>query len=286
MQPVPLEYLSILLSLAASLSWGFSDFAGGLASRRAGVYQVVIISEVIGLALLTPMPFIFAEALPDARTIVLCALAGVLGMVGILVLYNALAVGEMSIAAPVSALLAAVVPALVGGFLDGFAGWSTLAGLLLALAAIWLISGGGGDLSLVRQHVKGLILPILAGLAFGTYFVMLHIASQEVTFWPLVLTRLASGCVLITYILLRRLSRPVPRAAWWLICVVGVLDVVANLMFILAGQAGRLDVAAVISSLYPAATVALAWLVLHERISRLQIVGIAAALGAIILIAS
>jgi drug/metabolite transporter (DMT)-like permease len=190
----------------------------------------------------------------------------------------------MSVAAPISAVLAATIPVLVNAFGQGLPDPLLLAGLLLALLAIWLIARGEGGESSRRLRLEHIRLPFLAGIVFGLFFVLLHQASQESFYWPIIATRMASITFLIGFAALTRQKWTPQRALWPMIVLCGLLDTAGNGLYVLSGQLGRMDVAAVISSLYPAATVALAWLVLKERIARPQMVGIFSALVAIVLI--
>jgi uncharacterized membrane protein len=260
--------LSILFGLGAALGWGAGDFTGGLAARKTGAYRAVFYSEVIGVALL-----------------LIVAQFSALGTVGLIFLYQSMTLGLMSIAAPVSALLAAALPVLVGIFKEGIPQILTIFGFGFALFAVWMISQGEGGVTDILAHLSDLKLPLLAGIGFGSYFVLMHEAtSTGATVWPMVISR-SGGMILITvYMLITRAVWKVEdTSAWLMITLNGILDISGNLFFILAGQTGRLDVAAVLSSLFPGATVVLAWIFLKERLSRNQWIGIGSALIAIVL---
>ena len=278
--------LTALLGVASALGWGSADFCGGLASRRATVYSVLLVSELTGLIVLLPLPFLFHESLPGRDVFLMSSLAGLGGTIGLMLLYRALAEGQMSIAAPVSGLVAAVIPVTVSTFRDGLPGPITLLGFGLALVAIWLISVGGKSIQMLGADLRALLLPFLAGFTFGAYFLFTNLASQHATYWPLVFSRTLSTLILLLYLGIKReplriTSAPIRQAALG-----GLLDVLANFFYVLTGQLGRLDVAAVLGSLYPGTTVLLAWLVLKERLNRTQGIGILAALTAIALIAA
>jgi drug/metabolite transporter (DMT)-like permease len=277
--------LSILFGLGAALGWGAGDFTGGLASRKTGAYRAVFYSEVIGVALLLIVAQFSAEPLPNLKIFLLSMLAGALGTVGLIFLYQSMTLGLMSIAAPVSALLAAALPVLVGIFKEGIPQILTIFGFGFALFAVWMISQGEGGVTDILAHLSDLKLPLLAGIGFGSYFVLMHEAtSTGATVWPMVISR-SGGMILITvYMLITRAVWKVEdTSAWLMITLNGILDISGNLFFILAGQTGRLDVAAVLSSLFPGATVVLAWIFLKERLSRNQWIGIGSALIAIVL---
>jgi drug/metabolite transporter (DMT)-like permease len=273
--------LSILFGIASAVSWGAGDFAGGLSSRRVGVYRAVFYADFFGLILIFGAYFIYPETLPDARVIWLSAIGGALGLIGLLVLYYSLTKGLMSIAAPVSALFAAILPVVVGAITEGLPSIFQLIGFALALMAVWLISQGDGKFHISR--LSDLRLPILAGVGFGCYFIFLHNATQNTTstLWPMIISRVAGTLLVLVFVLARREPLGVPRGAWDVVLINATLDLCGNFFYILSSKAGRLDIAAVLSSLYPGATVMLAWLLLKEHISRWQIIGILLALAAI-----
>jgi drug/metabolite transporter (DMT)-like permease len=276
--------LSIIFGLASALSWGAGDFTGGLASRKVGATRAVFYAGLIGLAAILVTAILMNESVPDTRTWIIAALAGILGSLGLILLYHAMAVGLMSIAAPVSALLAAALPVVVGILREGFPGWLTFIGFGFALFAVWMISQGEDGVTDILAHLADLKLPLLAGIGFGFYFVLMHEATNTgSTYWPMVSSRSGGNLLILAYLLISRTSWRIAPAAIPIIILNGILDLSGNFFFVLAGQAGRLDVAAVLSSLFPGATVLLAWVFLKERLARGQWIGIAAALIAIVL---
>lgn len=276
--------LSIIFGLASALSWGAGDFTGGLAARRVGATRAVFYAGLIGLAAILVTAILMKEPIPDTRTWIFGALAGIFGSLGLILLYHAMAVGLMSIAAPVSALLAAALPVFVGILREGFPGWFTFFGFGFALLAVWMISQGKDGVTDILAHLVDLKLPLLAGIGFGFYFVFMHEAtSGGATFWPMVASRAGGNLLILAYLIFSRTSWRIASAAIPIIILNGILDLGGNFFFVLAGQAGRLDVAAVLSSLFPGATVLLAWVFLKERLARGQWIGIAAALIAIVL---
>lgn len=276
--------LPILFGLGSAFGWGAADFAGGLAARKTGAYRAVFYGSIIGLALLVLAAAFIDEPLPDLRVWLFSLLAGALGIVGLLLLYHAMTLGLMSVAAPVSALLAAALPVVVGLFTDGLPKTTTLFGFGFALLAVWMISqsaGGGAD---IFAHLSDLKIPLLAGVGFGLYFVFIHEATKTgATIYPMLAARFGGLILITTYMLFSRAEWKADSSAWTLIAINGVLDIFANGCFILAIQTGRLDVAAVLSSLFPGVTVMLAWIFLKERLMRNQWLGVAAALVAIVL---
>ncbi|MFZ5856379.1 MAG: GRP family sugar transporter [Chloroflexota bacterium] len=275
--------LSILFGLGAAFSWGAADFFGGLASRKAGAHRAIFYGEGIGILFVVIAALAFQEDFPTLRACLFAALAGMIGTFGILLLYQAMTLGLMSIATPVSALMAAVIPIVIGAVIDGLPKAVTLLGFVFALFAIWFISRGEGNVKDIFAHIADLKLPLLAGVGFGLYFVIIHEATREATLWPMVMSRSAGMLLMTVFLLVRRDPWEVPPSAWPLIAVNGFLDVGGNFLYIVASRLGRFDVAAILSSLFPASTVLLAALFLKERVSRPQMFGIALALIAIVL---
>ena len=221
------------------------------------------------------------EPLPGIESILLSLGAGALGSLALVLLYQAMTRGQMSIAAPVSALLSAALPVVIGAFIEGFPSLIQIFGIGFALAAVWFISQSDGDARPHIERIADLRLPLLAGLGFGLYFVMIHQATEEATLWPLIAARVGGVIAMFLIFVIRRENFRIDHKALPFITANAVLDVGGNLFYILAGQIGRMDIAAVISALYPGTTVFLAWLFLKERISRVQAVGIVSALAAI-----
>jgi len=276
---------SIFYGFLSALGWGAADFLGGLASRKTQAQRTVLYSEIFGIVFLFLLIFITGEKISDLRVWALSALAGALGTIGLIMLYHAMSIGLMSVATPVSALLAAALPVAVGIFTEGVPNALTLLGFLFALLAVWMISQSAGGVTDIFAHISDLKLPLLAGVGFGLYFVIMREATREgATFYPMIASRSGGLILTIAYMAFARISWKVAEVSTLgLILLNAVLDVSGNAFFILASQAGRLDVAAVLSSLYPGATVLLARLILKEKLSRPQWVGVAAALVAIVL---
>jgi drug/metabolite transporter (DMT)-like permease len=274
------QLIPVIFGLAAALTWGAGDFSGGFASKRASALSVVIAAHAFSMVLLLATAFFLREPLPPLSTWLWGGLAGLGGAIGLVLLYTALASGRMSVAAPVSALVAAGIPVIFAALTEGVPSRWVIAGFALALAAIWLVSGGGG----ARFSLADLRLPLLAGLTFGFFFTSLHLASSNSVIYPLIAVRIISISSLFLFSLATRQPVAPSRASLFPILMSGLLDTLGNGAYALAAQLGRVDIAAVLGSLYPGATVLLAWILLKERINRQQVVGIAAALAAIVLI--
>ncbi len=277
------EVLAVVYGLASALTWGAGDFSGGVATRRANPYSVVAVSQGVGLLLLLGLALAVGEPLPPQADLGWGALAGLAGGVAVLLLYRALAVGQMGIAAPITAVLAAVGPVVFSAFTEGAPSELQLAGFAIAVLGVWLLSRPSGALG----RPQGTGLAVLSGLAIGAFLILLQQAGSTALYWPLVAARVASLTMMTMLALLNRRAGDFPgRSILPVVVLSGVMDAAGNAFFVLATQVGRLDVATVISSLYPASTILLAALVLKERVTRLQVTGIVAALMSIALIAS
>jgi drug/metabolite transporter (DMT)-like permease len=273
--------LSILYGLTSSASWGAADFIGGLASKRTSAIRVLYLAEIAGSVPLMLLAIILREPFPAINDLLMSAFASIVGLVGLIFLYRALAEGQMTIAAPVSALFAALIPVVFGSLTLGLPSLPTLIGFGLAFLAVWLISQT--DSTNWRVSFADLRLPLISGLFFGCYFILIHKATLHTFFWPLATARFAGFLALALFTLVTRQPAMPPRETWTLCILNGVIDVIGNGFYILSARTGRIDVAAVLGALYPAGTVLLAWILLKERISIVQGVGIALAFIAIVL---
>jgi drug/metabolite transporter (DMT)-like permease len=273
---------TVIFGLAASLSWGSGDFCGGLASRRAKASSVVIAAYTVGLVLLVALALLWREPLPSPLDVMWGALAGLAGATGLIAFYTALSIGSMGIAATLSAILTAALPVIFAAFTTGLPRPLQIGGFVLALLAIGLISRPQRS----TGRPKGIGLALLAGCGFGCFFILVSRVSHGETFWPLAVARLTSVLFLLVVGLIRRQRVEPALLTWPLVLSGGSLDAIGNAFFVLATHAGRLDVAAILSSLYPAATVLLAVLILRERVTRIQTVGILLALLAVPLISA
>lgn len=275
---------AIVFGLASAVSWGAGDFSGGVASRRSNVYVVIVVSQIFGVMILAAMALLQREPLPPANALLFGAAAGLAGAVGLVALYRGLATGRMGVVAPLTAVVAAGVPVVVSALLEGAPGTLQLLGFACALSGVWLISRDGRGKQLT---LRALSLPLFAGLGFSLFFILIDRVSERAIFWPLVAARLASISFLSLRIALASAAGGLKRPARQhlpLIALTGLLETGGNVFFALASAAGRLDVTSILASLYPAATVFLAWAVLKERLARRQWAGVGAVLAAIVLI--
>ena len=272
--------LTAAFALSAAAAWGSGDFTNGVVTRRLGTFHTILISYVVGLVLLVVMALVRLEPLSSPADLTWGALSGLAGMVGLGFLLRGFATGRMGIVAPVSAILATAIPVVFTALTAGLPRELQLVGFGLALISIWLLSRPeqfGG-------RPAGLGMAILAGLGFGVFFTALSRVSDTAVFWPLAAGRLASCALLAAFALATRKTLIPPSAPYGLLTLSGVLDVGGNFFFLLAIQSGRLDIAAVLGSLYPAVTAILARLITMEHMNRLQVIGVATAVVAIALI--
>lgn len=275
-----LSFLPVLFALSAAAAWGAGDFTGGLASRRVGAFHTVLIAYSVGLLALVIVALVRREPFPPASDLIWGALAGLSGMAGLGFLFRGFATGRMGIVAPVSAVLGAALPVLFTAFTEGLPRQLQLLGFGLAIVSIWLLSRP----ERLGVYPAEIGMALLAGLGFGGFFIGIGQVSEAAVFWPLVAGRLAACTAMAVFALsTRRPILPSPFPAG-LLLLAGILDVTGNLFFLLAMQLGRMDVTAVLGSLYPAVTAVLAWLVIKEHMARLQMIGVAAAVAAIVMI--
>ena len=276
------DALAILYGLASAASWGTGDFIGGVATRRNSVFRVIILSQCVGGVVLFAVALALPEPMPSLNTLFLGCIAGVVGTLGLVALYSGLAGGQMGLVAPVSVVVAAILPVTVSIANEGLPSTGQTAGFVAALTAAWFLSGGGANGSLRLCDLK---LPAAAGLGFGLFFIIIDHVSDEAVLWPSIASRFASTLLLILLARTRRERKLRLEKQWHIIALAGIFDAGGNAFFALATRAGRLDISAVLASLYPAATVLLARFLLKERLGRQQWIGVVTALIALVWIA-
>jgi drug/metabolite transporter (DMT)-like permease len=274
------SFLAAVFALLAAVSWGSGDFTNGLVSRRAGSFITILISYHVGLLVLVIVALVRHEPLSAPVDLIWGALAGISGMAGLAFLLRGFSSGRMGIVAPVSAVLSTTLPVLFAAFTEGLPRPLQLAGFGLGLISIWLLARP----QKLTGRPAGLGMALLAGLGFGGLFIMLGQIDKQAVFWPLAAGRLACCVLLLAFVFITRRPISLARAPLGLLGFAGTIDVTGNLFFLLAVQTGRLDVASVLGSFYPAATAFLAWLISREKIARLQVFGVALAVIAIMLI--
>lgn len=267
---VAADVASAAAGLGSATSWGAGDFAGGIATRRASVQRIVLVTQMVGVAVLAVIALALREALPTYRDLLWSGAAGISGGVGILALYTALASGRMGVVAPVTGVIAALLPVLVGIAIEGSPGPLPLVGFALALGGIVLVSRPEG----MEAPRRTLLLAVLAGMGFAGFLVSISQASGTGIVWPIVAARLTTAALVLALIAFGRPHGPhASPFPWSIVLLAGILDTGGNVGFVLAATLGRLDMAAVLSSFYPAITALLARIVLGERLARIQEIG-------------
>lgn len=298
-----------VLGLTAAIIWGAADFSGGIGARYLRVYWLLAISHASSLIALVLLADLLHQPIPSTRILTYGLIAGLAGGTALLVFYYALSLGSMGTTAAVTGLLTAALPVLFSLTTIGAPSRRQIAGFILAAGAIWLISSpSSGNEQVVEGQRKKLALAVISGMGFGIFLIALREANSGGLLWPLAASRVGSLTLAIGGGLIlsrgRFVAEPNPqtissarfsgsmqqtiRKRMWigigLALVAGAFDTSGNFLFVAATRIGRLDVAAVLSSLYPASTILLAAWLLHERTNRRQELGMTAALVAVALI--
>ena len=263
-----------------------SDFLGGLMTRRMAVLVVICVSQTAGLAVIAATVAIVGESAPDAAFVPYAALAGLAGVCGLSAFYRALAVGKMSVVAPISSM-AVLVPVVVGIATGDRPSSIQAAGAVLGIVGIVLASRESVEEAERDTRVAtGVGLALLSGLGFGSFFALMDVAADHDPLWANLVNRGTSlSLALLAVALFRPSFRGLGRPEIPVLVSLGVLEMTANVSFAFAATEGLLSLTSVISSLYPVVVVFLSWLLLHERLQASQKTGIAAALVGVALIA-
>ncbi|MEV4231396.1 EamA family transporter [Streptomyces bobili] len=275
--------IALMMALGSSLAYGCADFLGGLGARKAHVLRTVMIAAPASLVVeLMLWPVLGASF--SGATLAWGAASGIASAAAFALLYRTLAIGPMNVLSPVTALVSAALPVGVGLLQGEHLSAAGLVGLPLALVAVILVSAGHGTGS-ARPTRTALMLAFGAGAAIALQLVFLHQAPSDSGVGPLIVGRAVSSAVTLAAagMLYRRLGPE--RPAYAMSAAAGVLDSVANLLFLLAARDGDLAVVAVLVALYPAGTILLARAMLAERIHRGQLVGLGTAAVAVSLLA-
>ena len=278
--------VSVLLALAASVSWGVSDFLGGLNSRFLAVASVMLVSQTVGLGLLMPLALWHGWPAFDGPSYVFAAAGSAAGLIGIAAMYRGMAVGAVSIVAPISATGAAL-PVMFGLLRGEHATVLQMLGMALALVGIVLASraANGSEKNGSSRLASGVGFAALAALGFGGFFVLIHQASTYDVLWAGAIQRLTGVCIMVVVVLALRPSLKIGWPRVPALLVVGALDTSANVLYGAASTMGLVSVSAVLASLYPVMTVVLARFVLRERLSPSQGTGVVCALAGVAFIA-
>jgi drug/metabolite transporter (DMT)-like permease len=281
-----------LLALGSAVLYGSADFFGGLTARRANTIATVFWSQFVGLILLALfLPFLPAATV-SSRDWTWGFIAGLSGGIGVALLYRALAVGAMAVVAPTTAVIAAMIPVAFAFVMGERLRPLTLAGVALALVAIALVSrpasasGTDSEKTKSRGFPPGFGLALLAGVAVGIFFLSLARTTSAAGMWPLMAARFSSIALFGLIAIFTKRALRMSRAAATTATAGGALDMAANALYMIAARVGPLSIVVTLASLYPASTVILARFVLGERLSAVQIIGIACALAAVVIIVS
>ena len=276
--------VAYVLALLSAGFYGAADFTGGLVTRRAPPLPVVLLSQACGLVLVALALPLFPAATPRTADLWWGAAAGLAGGIGVALLYRALATGTMSIVAPTTAVTAVALPVVTSIALGERPGWLAVAGILVGIVSIVLVSRPTGTTTDTRSAGVGPAL--IAGIAIGIFLLALAQTRREAGMWPLLTDRIASVAFFAVTIAIARKSLRMPVSLAALAVGGGALDMVANGLYLVAVRIGPLSPVVTLSSLYPASTVLLARAVLRERLSAWQTAGVMAASIAVVLIVS
>lgn len=278
---------SVGLGLLAATTWGGSDFAGGYGAKRSPALLLAASGHAVTLAALVAVCVVGHLAVPGHREFLLAAAGGLEGSIALAVFYRALAMGAMGLTASVTGLLTALVPVVWGVFTEGWPRVAGLAGLIAGALAIVLIGYRAGD----ETPPRALLLGALSGIGFGAQLVLFKLAAAGGVVWAMTAARMGGVLGLALILAFARAAswnllwpRGVWSGFWRMGILAGALDTVGNAGYILAARGGRLDVAAMVSSLYPGITIVLAAVVLREYPTRRQAVGMGFALASIALL--
>lgn len=273
---------AVLLAAVSALVYGSADYCGGVATRRTHALAVTVLSQMAVLPLIVVVTVLVGgtSTLAGAGW---GALAGIAGFTGLVLLYHGLSGGAMAVVAPTTAVTAALVPLVVGLALEQWPGTLAFSGVSLAVVAIGLVSLAPGN-HREQAMPRLLALAIVAGVLFGLFFIALDRAGTDAGMWPLVWARLAAVGLGLAVAVRLRVGLSPGRTAWPWILGAGLLDVSANVCYLLAAQLGALSIVAPIAGLYPVSTVLLALSVDRERLRPLQVVGLGLAATALVLV--
>lgn len=278
---IPVELLAIIFGLASALSWGAGDFTGGCATRRTNAYSVVLVTQIMGIIIFPILAFAFAESLSPLNILMWGAFAGFFGAAGLIALYIGMTRGKISIVATLAAVISVVIPIIYSALNEGIPSILKITGFVFAFIGIWfIISMNAGP----NLKAKDLEYPLIAGILFGLFFISIDKFSATAIYWPLTASRITALIMLTGFMILtKNVSKPRPDVIP-IVILAGLFNTGGATLFALASEAGRLDVATILSSLSPAVTVLLAYLLLKEKLAPRQWAGVIASLTAIVLI--
>jgi drug/metabolite transporter (DMT)-like permease len=277
---IPVQYLPAAYSLTAMGIWGASDFLGGVGARKANAFLFTAVVHLSGVILMGSVALLTHAPFPGRATLLWCIAAGSVGGISLALFYRALASGKMGLTAPVAAVLGAGIPTVVTAFVAGFPGYLRLFGFVLAGIGVWLISREDES-----GRPEGLGWAAVAGVGFAMFYLCIKQAGEGSPLWISFCARVMSLLMTTLFVILGKHFGVIERHVLAIAIVAGCIDITGSALFVRAEQMGRLDAAVVLSSLYPAVTVVLARIFLHEHFSRSKTIGMLAALAAVPLVA-
>ncbi|MDZ4835567.1 MAG: DMT family transporter [Candidatus Melainabacteria bacterium] len=270
-----IRLLFIITSLICAVMMGAGDFFGGQASKQSPVAVVGLITQLLGLFVVSSIVLFGAQSF--AQTPFLYGIgAGLCGSVALIALYRGLAVGKVSIVAPVSAVLSALIPVIVAVVTGHVFGGLTWIGIGSGLIAVYFLSLPSADETKAKEET-GIFHAIIAGIALAFFYIMLGHAETHGNIWTLVGERFSVVSVMLIVILFRRIKITKTIPGLKLILVAGATDVIGNFAFLYSASIGPLPMVAMISSLYPATTLFLGWIILKEKLNKRLVIGIVCA---------
>jgi len=271
--------MAAILALISSIAWGVADYMGGIASRRAGAMQVLVIAYPSGAVIITLAAFLVVPGEISLSAIAWGVVAGLIGAIAVALLYIALSRGPMGIVSPITAVMSGSVPLAVGVVSGERLSGLAIIGVVLAVFAVVLVTREKSDQRKVQ--LSTVVISIASGTAIGLYLSALGSAPDDSGIWAATVGRWTSSIfvAIAVFVVLRNFTRT--NFPWQLAIISGFLDAGANAVFQLASQRGLLAIVAVLGSLYPATTVLLARFLLHERLIRIQLIGVYLAFAAV-----
>lgn len=269
------------LALTSAIFYGGADIFGGLASKRNTAFQALAAASLVSIVMQAILVLIRRETIPSTTSLVWASLSGVSGGLGLVVLYKGLATGKAAIVSPISGVVSAAIPVAAAALTQGMPTLIQAGGFALALGGIWMVTQSAGTDH--KETRDGVFFGFLSGLFFGMFFILVARIEKGPVFFPLMVSKMATFLTMIIFLIITRM--PVPSLRKNSAAVIsGVLDPLANALYLVSTHFTRLDVAAVLSSLYPAVTVLLSLALFKERVSRVQWSGVALCVAAIVLI--
>lgn len=272
--------MTILFALSAALVWGVADFVGGMASRRVSVITVLLLTELGGLIVIGAVVAATTPEMFSREDAIMSMAAGLIGTAALGLFYRALAIGTMSVVAPITAT-GAVIPVIVGLATGDALSVVQVGGLAVVLVGVVLASREQSSVEAPSEEQRrSIVLAVAAAVGFGLFFLLSHPPAEESVGWTVFFLRLAQVPVVAGIWLWLGAQRPGPKLTTVLLCA-GTLDLGATALLALANSGGEVSIVSVLTSTYPVVTVLLAAVVLHERLLRSQYVGIVLTLAGI-----